>query len=128
MLDFKLSYSTDVNGIKSQDLAVEQKDLVIINDSDELTQHIKIVLQFIQGEWFLDTTAGVDYFGKIWVKNPDISEINREIKRKVLQIEGVKSFISYSSEYRSSERSFFVNFRVNTIYGDVDINDVLGEV
>lgn len=127
-LDFKLAYSTDISGAKVQDLAVEQKDLVILNDSDELTQHLQILLQFIEEEWFLDTSVGIDYYGKVWVKNPDIAEIDREIKRKVLQEEGVVSFIEYTSDYNASLRSFSVNFRVSTIYSDIVISDTLSEV
>lgn len=127
-LDFKLAYSTDAEGTKSQDLAVELKDLVILSGSDELTLHLKILLQFIEEEWFLDTSVGIDYFGKVWVKNPDISAIDREIKRKILQEDGVISFLEYSSDYNASQRSFSVNFRVSTIYGDVELVDTLSEV
>jgi len=121
--DLKLTIKEDSSGTW-QDWAVESKDLVLIDDNDELTQKIKIRLQFIKGEWFLNTNTGVDYYGLIWKKNPDIAEIDRHIKAEVLSINGITAFIEYTSNLDRVNRIFTVSFRVTSIYGDIDINNL----
>ena len=121
-LDLKLVIKEDSEATW-QDWAVENKDLVLIGDNDELTQKIKIRLQFIKGEWFLNTNTGVDYYGLVWKKNPDLAEIDRHIKAEVLSIDGITAFIEYSSSLDAVNRVFSVSFRVTSIYGDIDINN-----
>ena len=39
----------------------------------------------VQGEWFLDTTFGLDYFGVIWVKATPSAVLAAHVKETILK-------------------------------------------
>lgn len=79
--DLKLAAATG-------DIEVANGDLVLIYDDEELRQRLKLRLQDVQGDWFRDTTSGMDYFGSILGK---FSKLTRqaEIRRVALGTDGV---------------------------------------
>lgn len=105
-----------------QDLRIVNKDLALISNGDELAQHIRIYLQFIVGEWFLNTDYGIDYYKLIWIKNPDIAAISRHIRTRILSIDKIFSFIEFSANYEVTNRALNVNFIVSTEYGNIEIS------
>lgn len=46
-------------------------------------QRIAITLLMFAGEWFLDLTAGVNYYRDVLVKNPDLSAVRALFRAKV---------------------------------------------
>ena len=62
----------------------------------EVRQLVKTTLGVYYGEWFMDTTIGLDYFGTILVKNPDMGAINAMILDAILSVPGILQVISYS--------------------------------
>ncbi len=123
MVDIQLE-KKEQHGLISQDWTIKNSDLQLISDSNELAQNLKIRLQFIHGEWFLDITAGTAYFEKIFHKNLDIAEVNREFKRVILSTEGVTDLVAFDADYNTKKRTYTVTFRVNTIYGELTVDDL----
>lgn len=115
MLDFKLDPIT-------HDLAIEDFDFQIVNELDYVIQKLKIRLLFLYGEYFLDTTLGVKYFDLILVKNPDITVIDSVIKATILETEHVLDIIEYQSDYDAGQRTFSVDFTVNTDFGTATLS------
>lgn len=119
---FKYQYietpGTELTGVP-WDLYFEDGDLVIINEVDYLQQKIGIKLKFFYQEWFLDTTKGVDYFGMVFIKNPNLNAIDNMIKITILEIEEIIELLEYTSSYNIPSRILSINFKVNTIYGEI---------
>lgn len=71
-------------------------------------------LKLILGEWFLDTTEGTDWGGKIIGRHGPKS-YDSEIKRVILSTPGVDSIVQYSSG-RTNDRKLAVTAQILTIY------------
>ena len=62
MIDLKLDASGDLEF---------DRDLALVSDIDEIKQELEIILKTNQGEFFGDTTMGLNQ-SEIFVKNPDL--------------------------------------------------------
>jgi hypothetical protein len=117
-VDFEFEKTTDSNGLRRQDVKVDNRDISVLSDSNEIDQNIRIRLQFYKGEWFLDTEAGVPYFEDILIKNPDLIEVDRIFKVAILEAPEVDRITEFSSSFDSSNRTYSVTFRAVSIYGE----------
>lgn len=68
----------------------------LVNNLQQISQHVKQRLNSFTNEWFLDSAAGFDWFGTVF-RQP-YSEIlaESEIKRRILATEGVAELTSFS--------------------------------
>ncbi len=86
-------------------------DLVV--DSDEKAQRIRSRLLTVRGEWFLDTTFGLDYFGVIWVKGTPPGILAGHIQREILRGADVGDKITeYTQNLDSATRKLSVTAKV----------------
>jgi hypothetical protein len=118
MIDLKLDVATS-------DLAIIDSDLQLISESEWLEQKLKIKLQFFYQEWFLDTTVGVDYFNTILGKNRDPNLIDNAIKLTITEELEVTEIVEYNSNYNALDRNYTISFVVNSIYGQIRIEEEL---
>jgi hypothetical protein len=109
----------------THDLQVANYDLSIVEGLEQVRQKLNIRLQFFYGEWFLDTTTGAKLYDTVFVKNPNLRVIASMYKATILETPGVKSIIEYNQSYNASTRSLSVFFRVNTIYGELAVTEVV---
>ena len=101
----------------NHDLMLVNFDLQTVSDLQQVVQKLNCRLQFFSGEWFLDNTQGVDLYGTVFVKNPDLGLIATLLKSAILDTTGVNSILSYSQAYNPKARSLTVTFNADTIYG-----------
>lgn len=71
----------------------------LANTPAAVGQLVKTRLLLRLGEWFIDTSAGVDWANKILGRNTGATR-DRELRRVILRTEGVVSIVtgSYASE------------------------------
>jgi len=87
----------------------------IVAGIDELVQRLKFRLRIFLGEWYRDITLGIDYFGKIFKKNPLYADIDNEFRKTILQTDGVKELVNLTIKFSTNlERKLDVNFKVLT--------------
>jgi len=104
MSDIKLDLST-------HDIAIENGNLVLVEDDEAVAQNLKIRLQFFWQEWFYDLRLGIPYFRDIFVKNPDRDLINSLYRKTIKTTTGVDAVTSLSTTIDKSTRRFTLNFR-----------------
>lgn len=105
----------DSNG----DYTFGQQGANFYKDSPEaVAQAIKTNLGLIQGEWFLDTTIGTPYQARI-LGMGRLATYDQAIKETILNTQGVKSILTYSSNYQPTNRSASVACTVDTVYGKI---------
>ena len=95
-----------------------------INSAQGVGQKVVTRLKLIQGEWFLDKTAGAPWFTEILgYTNPT----NRDlvIKNVILTTDNVNEITSYSSNVNATTREYTVNADLNTTFGAVSISTSL---
>lgn len=90
-----------------------------LNMPSGVGQSIVTRLKLILGEWFLDTTQGTDWGGKIIGRHGSKS-FDGEIKRVILGTAGVDSIVSYASDLESN-RTLSIRAEVRTIYSATQI-------
>jgi hypothetical protein len=106
------------------DLDLSGGSLSLVSGTDAIAQAIRIRLTFFLGEWFLDTDAGVKYFGSVLVKNPQIPVIKALFRTEILNTPGVASLVSLDLEYSPGSRALAVAFRVLTDTGELLVGSV----
>lgn len=92
-----------------------------INVPAAVAQAVKTRLLLILGEWFLDTTDGTNYQGKILGKGT-ASTRDLEIKSRVLKTPGVIQLLGYQSNVVG--RDFSAQTLVQTVYGQSEIVEI----
>jgi hypothetical protein len=88
------------------------------NVPEAVAQAIETNLGLIQGEWFLDTTIGTPYQTRI-LGMGRLATYDQAIKEVILNTQGVKSILSYSSNYEPTNRAASVICTVDTVYGQL---------
>jgi hypothetical protein len=114
MIDIALDKDT-------HDIYYFQNDIHVVNNIDNVEQHIKIKLLFYLQEWFLDTVAGLPFYTDILIKNPNIPNIDNIIKSKILDTPNVQEILEFDSIFNNSTRKYDVTFKVRTDYGDTSL-------
>lgn len=67
----------------------EAGDLVLCDGVDLAAQSIRLVLLTHVGEWWADTTQGIDWVGEVFVKDPRLDVIRALIADQILSVPGV---------------------------------------
>lgn len=108
------------------DLLVQKGDLVMTPDQETgIRQHILQRLRTYLGEWFMDLSIGIDYFGQILTKNPDQSTIDAIFISIILGTPGVAELSAYSFQSDFTTRTASVSFTVQTTQGTVSYEGIL---
>ena len=101
-------------------------DLSCVDEDNQIEQSVRILLRTFQGEWFLDNRIGIDYFNKVFIKNPNLDDIQQDITNKVLSLDGVQSIIDYSQYLDSAKRQLNLSFNVITETGStIGVNEII---
>jgi len=88
----------------------ESGNLVMVEDAEAVGQHARQRLSFFEGEWFLDETVGLDWFG---VLGTTATSTNRAIgeavvKECILETPGVTGISEISTVTDRSSRGLVV--------------------
>jgi hypothetical protein len=110
MRDLKL----DANG----DVAIESGGGVVVSGRDAIAQRLRVRLRMFRGEWYLDERLGIDYFGQVLVKSPDLQVVASIIRRAILTTEGVIRLTSYAQSLDKGSRRLSVTFSAVTTTGE----------
>lgn len=95
----------------------------LVNSPDGVAQAVLTSLKLFQGEWLLDTTAGVPYSTKI-LGFGNVPFYDATIQEAILNTAGVLSITSYTS-YLTQDRKLTVNVTINTDYGQAIMSTLL---
>lgn len=113
MIDLKLDTSGDLEF---------DRDLALVSDIDEIKQELEIILRTNQGEFFGDTTMGLNQ-SEIFVKNPDLVLIANYVMQALQQQENVINAEVTSIELKN--RQLFVKFNVTLNVGETISSEVV---
>lgn len=85
-------------------------NLVLAVDNDAIGQHIRQRLMFWRGEWFLDTTVGVDWTRYVLGRPSNEMQIAEAIiKAEIAGTPGVAEIIEFDAEYDRASRGLRIN-------------------
>ncbi len=111
----------------NRDLALDANNNLIIDTDLHFTkgipgvvQECKIKLSMFKGEWFLDRSKGISWWGEILGQKPDraISAITSEFYTTLMGVEDVISVTRLDIRYVGQSRALVVTWAVQTRFGD----------
>lgn len=94
------------------DLFVTNQDLTLTTEDTEVIQVLKIRLQFILNEWFLDNTAGVPYPQVIFEKSINIGVIYSIFRNEIKNTDGVSKITNLLLTPSPESKHLLVQFSV----------------
>lgn len=114
-----MNFGLDDNG----DLALSQNNLTMISGKPEIMQIIKLNLQSVAGEWFLDETLGLPWFDQILeVQNSD-TNLDTIFLDSIRTSDGVLSVLRFETELDRGLRVLRIAFAVVTADGILEFDD-----
>lgn len=72
MIDLTLSKANDDNRL---DIVVVNGALQTVENNDELRQRVEFKLEFFQNDWFLDLGFGIPYYGRVFQRGVNLSDL-----------------------------------------------------
>ena len=101
----------DIRLDSNWDLYIDKYD---IQQTDSLAQQINIRLKWFFEEWVFRPEFGVDYFGKIFVKNPNNQKIISMLTDVIMSVEGVTDVPSIDIELDRKSREATIRYEATT--------------
>jgi hypothetical protein len=100
-----------------------KKTSVVPASSEAVAIQLAMNLKLIQGEWFLDQTAGVAWLDSalgngIFGGGADLQFLESEVKRVTLGTAGVSALLSFDLAFDHETRRAAVFLVVSDIYGE----------
>lgn len=92
----------------------------LVDSRAAVAQEVMTTLLVFQGEWFLDTSAGVPWLTKVVGVNT-IPIYDQVIKDAITNVQGVTAIVSYTSTLNRAARSLSVSATINTQFGTTQI-------
>jgi hypothetical protein len=92
----------------------------LVDSRAAVAQEVMTTLLLFQGEWFLDTTAGVPWLTKVVGVNT-IPIYDQVIKDAITNVQGVTAIVSYTSTLNRAARSLFVSATIDTQFGTTQV-------
>lgn len=86
---------------------------IVTNEGDVVAQRLYIRLRTMRTEWFMNLSYGVPYQTIMGIKI-DKNKIDSILQQQVLNTEGVREIVTWSSTFNSSNRSYECTFNVRT--------------
>lgn len=109
----------------SGDYTIGSAQDFLIDSPDAVAQAVLTRIKLWRGEWFVDTKDGTPYSQEILSKRQRGKSPDGAIKRRILNTQGVKEILSYSSIFDGNTRRLKVDATIATIYGAVTISERL---
>ncbi len=106
----------------SGDYAVSPAAFWLVNSPASVAQAIKTRLKLLAREWFLDSSEGLDTDQILGTNTQSTRDM--AVRTRILGTKGVVRITKYQSTL-DARRQFLVTATVDTLYGQVVINQTL---
>ena len=107
--------------ITNNHLLLEGGDLSLVNGTNRVIQHLSVGLRLLLGDWVLDRTQGIDYFGGMRAY-PQI--LSAQIKNAINTVESVQTVLKYNF-YIDNDNIFNVSATLKVGNTEIAVNDVI---
>jgi hypothetical protein len=111
MIDILLNSDGDI------DISNNQLHLTT-DDSEAISQRLRIRLRFFYREWILDRSQGTKWFELVLIKGIDKYVADQEVRRRVEETPGIKTIIKWDSVLDERNRTYDITFSVQTDEGN----------
>lgn len=100
------------------ELVIADGDFSITSSSlDYVREKVQVILRWFLGEWFYDTSLGIDYYGSILKKNPSRGVVEDILKGAILNIEEIDRLTAFSYSMANPSRTLTIEFSAVLVDG-----------
>ncbi len=96
----------------------------LANSPQAVLQCVEAALNLYQGEWFLDTTAGMPWDTQV-IGFETQQARDQALQTYILGVEGVTGISAYSSSYDKATRALSISAMLQTAYGEITLSSDL---
>ncbi len=108
MIIFDIKFDDD-----NHDMHLDGSDIAFTNENNVLVQRLRIRLQFLFAEWFLNNQVGVPYIQFIFEQGSSIEVIYSIFRKEIKDTEGVDDIVSLKLTPDPNNKGLRVDFSVN---------------
>ena len=109
----------------NNDIFVLNGRIAVVNDGEQVVQHVRTRLQFYLEEWFLDRSAGTSWYQEIFVKPVNLNNIESIIKARIALTPELSIITEFSIELgEPNARKLKISFSADTIYGSINQEEI----
>lgn len=116
-----------VTAIRDEKLDPSTGDLALTADADQdfvagvegIASDVKARWQLVKGEYFLDLDEGLDWWGIVFRKNPNLQAIREEFIRVALTAPGCVEVIQFDPVLDSSTRTLTATYALRADTGEI---------
>ena len=83
--------------------------LAVVAEAEAVGQHVRQRLMTFEGEWFLDTTAGVPWLDQLLGKAYDPALAEAVVKAEIMDTDGVTEITSFSVRFLREQRNLDIH-------------------
>ena len=110
---------------ESQDYTFGNAQANYLQDVPEaVAQAVVTRLRLLTGEWFLDVTEGTPYQAGVLGKQT-LATASEAIRERILGTQGLVEILEFEATEDRETRTLTVTAKIATIYGEIEINEVL---
>lgn len=93
--------------------------LAVVRDAEAIGHHVRHRLKTYQGEWFLDTVAGVPWLDQVFGRQYDPALAESVVKAEIMDTEGVTNITAFSVSFDRKTRNLIIKeVEVATVYDE----------
>jgi hypothetical protein len=86
-------------------------------ESESIAQRVKTILLSFEGDWFLDLEHGIPWL-QSFERPGDFARIEREVKRKILLVDGVERVNGFVMAFDRDTRRLTITTNITDEYGN----------
>lgn len=114
MADPVRDFFGDANG----EWVISRGDFVAVAGATAVNQAIRVRVQLIRGEAYLDESKGVPYFDEIIKKDPDPLVVRSVIGQEIADVPDVVNAVGAQLEVDAATREGSISYVVDTVYSE----------
>lgn len=104
------------------DLSITAGDFTITQSSNATAQRLALRLRSFQGDSFLNPDFGINYYGDILVKNPDLLIVQSAFVDQIAAVPRITGITEFNLEFEPSIQHLDIDFKVTTQDGSIEEN------
>lgn len=114
----------DIAFDSNHDMYISGPDIAFVEEGDIIVQRLKIRLQFLLSEWFLDNRAGLPYTQFILKQGSNIKDIYSLFRQEIKNTEDVENITELELTPDPDQKGLRVDFSVNnnTSSGSIEVS------
>lgn len=109
---------------KNNDLVLVNGSFAVVNEGEQVAQHIRTRLLFYIREWFLNVNSGTPWFDEVFVRPVDLSRVETVIKNRIRTTPGVTELTYFEMSLDRNARKLNVSFSANTDFGVLNEEEI----